>query len=124
MDLVNKRNKEKIVKVAIAITTDDDNAENETLLTAWIDVLEAVVGKVEPKFVSENVISIIKDIPSLKNPFAKRKRGNRILLSCAKNLGESVFDKDPNIMKLVLSICHDNNYKIRKDGVIFLKEYF
>ena len=26
-------------------------------------------------------------------------------------------------MNLVLSICHDNNYKIRRDGVIFLKEY-
>jgi hypothetical protein len=27
-------------------------------------------------------------------------------------------------MKLVLSICHDNNYKIRRDGVLFLKDYF
>ena len=27
-------------------------------------------------------------------------------------------------MKLILSVCHDNNYKIRRDGVIFLKEYF
>jgi hypothetical protein len=25
---------------------------------------------------------------------------------------------------LILGICQDNNYKIRRDGVIFLKEYF
>jgi hypothetical protein len=124
MDLVNKRNKEKTIKVALQITTDDDNAENEELLSAWIEVLEAVVGQVDHKFISENVIKVIKDIPSLKNPFAKRKRGNRILLSVAKNLGEQVFDKDPQIMKLILQICHDNNYKIRRDGVIFFKEYF
>lgn len=47
LDLVNKRNKEKTIKVAVQITTDDDNAENEELLTAWIDVLEAVVGQVD-----------------------------------------------------------------------------
>ena len=47
MDLVNKRNKEKTIKVAIQITTDDDNAENEELLSAWIDVLEAVVSQVD-----------------------------------------------------------------------------
>jgi|DEB0MinimDraft_12_1074336.scaffolds.fasta_scaffold12441_6 hypothetical protein len=47
LDLINKRNKEKTVKVAVQITTDDDNAENEELLTAWIDVLEAVVGQVD-----------------------------------------------------------------------------
>ncbi len=25
---------------------------------------------------------------------------------------------------MILQICQDNNYKIRRDGVIFLKEYF
>lgn len=27
------------------------------------------------------------------------------------------------MLKLIMSICSDNNYKIRRDGVIFLKEY-
>lgn len=47
------------------------------------------------KFITENVINVIKDIPSLKNPFAKRKRGNRLVFAVAKNLGEDAFDKDP-----------------------------
>jgi len=41
--LVNKRNKEKVVKAAIQITTDDDYIENEELINSWIAVLEEVV---------------------------------------------------------------------------------
>ena len=62
-------------------------------------------------------------MPGLKHPFAKRKRGNRLVFSVAKNIGEENMDKDPLMLKLVMSICQDNNYKIRRDGVIFMKEY-
>ena len=72
LDLINKRNKEKVVKVAIQITTDDDNVENVELVDSWIKVLETVVSRVDMKFITENVINAIKDIPSLKNPLAKR----------------------------------------------------
>jgi hypothetical protein len=124
MGLVSKRNKEKTVKVAIQITTDDDNNENEPLLASWIEVLETVVGQVDVPFIGDSIMKVIKEMIGLKNPFAKRKRGNRVLLAVCKNLNESVFDKDGSILKLVLSVCHDNNYKIRRDGVIFLKDYF
>jgi hypothetical protein len=63
------------------------------------------------------------DMPSLKNPLPKRKKGNRLLMSFAKQLGETGFDKEPGLLKLVLAICHDNNYKIRLDGVLFFKDY-
>ena len=32
--MVNRRNKEKVAKAAVQITTDDDNAENEDLINA------------------------------------------------------------------------------------------
>ena len=67
MDLINTKNKEKVIKVAIQITTDDDNAENVELIDLWIKVLECAVSRVDMKFVSENVIKVIKDIPGLKN---------------------------------------------------------
>lgn len=56
-------------------------------------------------------------MPGLKNPFVKRKRGNRLITSLALKIGESGFDKEPLIIKLSLGICNDNNYKIRMDGV-------
>lgn len=47
-----------------------------------------------------------------------------MLFSVAKHTGEPFFDQDPNILKLILSVCRDGNYKIRRDGVIFLRDYF
>lgn len=44
-------------------------------------------------------------------------------MSFAKQISEAGFDKEPSVLKLVLAICHDNNYKIRMDGVLFLKDY-
>ena len=76
------------------------------------------------KFMSENVMNILKDLPGLKHPFPKRKRGNRLVFCVIKNVGEEGFNKEPLFNKLLMSICGDNNYKIRRDGCIFLKEYF
>ena len=41
----------------------------------------------------------------------------------AKRLGESGMDMEPIILKLILAICHDTNYKIRMDGILFFKDY-
>ena len=63
-------------------------------------------------------------MPGLKNPFARRKRGTKLILGVAKHVGEEGMDYDATLMKIVRQICGDNNYKFRRDGVIFLKEYF
>lgn len=106
------------------ITTDEAWAENEPLLTAWIKVLEAVVAKVPTSVVSEEVVAPITELLAHKNPFARRKLGNRMLFSVAKHTGEPFFDTDPQTLKLVLGVCRDGNYKIRRDGVVFFREYF
>jgi len=46
MDLVNERNKQKVLKASIQICSDDDNAENTDLTEKWFKVLETVVGRV------------------------------------------------------------------------------
>jgi len=73
--------------------------------------------------VLKQILPVISEMTVLKNPFIKRKRGNRLVISLAKKLGEKGIDKDPLILKLILGICHDTNYKIRMDGVLFFKEY-
>ena len=87
-------------------------------------MLEAAVHKLDHDYISKHVVQQIKDMFALNNPFAKRKLANRILLSVAKNTGEEFFDNDNTVFKMIMNILHDNNYKIRRDGVIFLKEYF
>ncbi|MGB1508117.1 MAG: hypothetical protein ACPG9L_05415 [Crocinitomicaceae bacterium] len=95
MNLVNKRNKEKVLKACIQILTDDDNAENVDLQELWFKVLETVVGLLDCKFVAENATKLVKDMPSLKHPYPKRKRGNRLIFSIAKNVGEAGIHEDP-----------------------------
>lgn len=86
-------------------------------------VFDVLVDKVELDFAIKQIFPLIMELPGLKSPFPKRKRGNRLVSSFAKQVGEEGFDKEPMIIKIILGICHDNNYKIRMDGVLFLKEY-
>jgi len=39
------------------------------------------------------------------------------------NLGEKGLDKEGSFLKMMLNVLHDNNYKLRRDGAIFLKDY-
>jgi hypothetical protein len=92
-------------------------------MEAWIQVFEVIVCKIDLDYALKDSFSKIIELCSLKNPFAKRKRGNRLITSFAKQIGEAGFDKEPLILKSSMGLCNDNNYKIRMDGVLFLKDY-
>ncbi len=49
--------------------------------------------------------------------------GNRILFAVAMELGEEGMQKEPAYLKMIRSVFHDNNYKLRRDGIVFMKEY-
>lgn len=132
MQLIDKKNKQKILKIAADILASDDNATNEKvniysdivqLTDPWFSVFDVLVEKVEMDFALKQIFPIIMELPILKNPFPKRKRGNKLVSSFARQVGEEGFDKEPMVLKLIFGICHDNNYKIRTDGVLFLKQY-
>jgi len=82
------------------------------------------VRGVDINVITNTVVKEIKELPGLKNPLPKRKLGNRIVFAVSKGIGEAGLDSEPTLRKLVSSICLDDNYKIRRDGVFFLKEYF
>ena len=77
----------------------------------------------EPKYILSDVLPKIQDMPGLKNPFPKRKRGNKLVIFMALKLGEKGFDMSNVLLRLILYICQDTNYKIRLDGMRFFKEY-
>jgi hypothetical protein len=52
MDFISKKNKEKVIKAAVQICTDDDNGDHYSLLEPWYKVLEAVTKRVEIQFIS------------------------------------------------------------------------
>jgi len=122
-NMVNTSNKQQILKLAVEITTDDCN-ENQVLIDCWIDVFTNVVGKVEIPYVSQVAVRPISEMPGPKNPFPKRKRGNRLLTEMALAIGEDGFEEEPILQRLMMGICRDTNYKIRLDGAIWFKRYF
>ena len=81
-------------------------------MDSWQEVFKEVIGRVDLKFAVKEMLPLIRELPSLKNPFVKRKKGNTLVTSMAGRLGEEGFDSEPILLKLILSICHDTNYKI------------
>ena len=84
---------QRILSLAISITT-NEVIENETLTNSWIDVFDTVVGKVAFEYTSMVAVSPILDMINRKNSIPKRKKGNILLMSLARNCGEDAFDED------------------------------
>ena len=93
------------------------------LIDAWIDVLGQCVGKVEVSYVKNVAMRVIQEMPSPKNPLARRMLGNRLVTTVAMNLSEESHEEEPVVFRLVMSMCQDTNYTVRRDGGIFFKEY-
>ena len=52
-------------------------------MESWHQVYEVIVGMVDIDFILKNVFPKVMDMSGLKNPYAKRKRGNRLITSLA-----------------------------------------
>jgi hypothetical protein len=59
-----------------------------------------------------------------KSPIEHRKVGNKILFTVCRNLGEAGLDECPQYVKLMKTVFVETNYKLRRDGIIFLQMYF
>jgi len=71
------------------------------LIDSWFKVFDAVVGKVELDYVFKQILPQVQELTNLKNPFLKRKKGIKLLMSLAKNVGEAGFEKEPIILKMI-----------------------
>lgn len=68
-------------------------------------------------------IKQIAELTDRKSKFDRRKLGIRLLSSLILNCGEQALNQDKSILRLILGVCGDSNFKIRTDGAIFLKEF-
>ena len=93
------------------------------LIDAWIDVLAKCVGRVEISYVRNVALKVISEMPSPKNPVARRTLGNRLVTTIAMNLSEESHEEEPVVFRLVMSMCQDTNYTVRREGGIFFREY-
>lgn len=93
------------------------------LLNEWIKIMQAICPFVKPSVISVEVVPKLKEFLNSQQAHEKRKLGNQILFSIAKGLGEDGLDDEGSMMNMILAVCEDNNYKLRRDGAIFFKEY-
>lgn len=75
------------------------------------------------EYTSEVAVDPILEMIDRKNSIPKRKKGNKLLMSLARNCGEEAFDEEDQILRKIVATCGDTNYDIRLDGVIFLRDY-
>lgn len=68
-------------------------------------------------------LKAIQELTDRKSTFLQRKLGNRLLTSLIKQCGESAIDEDRLVLRLIMQVCGDTNYKLRMDGALFFKEY-
>jgi hypothetical protein len=91
--MVNADNMQRILSLAVSITT-NDVIENETLINSWMDVFDNVVGQVAFEYTSMVAVNPILEMIDRKSPIPKRKKGNKLLMSLARNCGEEAFDEE------------------------------
>jgi len=59
----------------------------------------------------------------LKTPFAQRKQGNRLINSIVLAHKEEALDWEPMLLKIILNMIMDNDWKIRMDSATFFRDY-
>ena len=75
------------------------------MIDAWVDVLANCVGLVEVSYVKNVALRVIQEMPSPKNPLARRMLGNRLVTTVAMNLPEESHVEEPLVFGLVMSMC-------------------
>lgn len=75
------------------------------------------------EYLRYTVIKRIQDLPSLKQTLPWRRVGFSMFWSLIMAKGEELLKDEPLAMKMVLSMCGDNNWRIRKEAAKYLAEF-
>ena len=111
-----------MLKLAVQLITNELNEDDE-LTESWYKVFDSIIGQVDFAYVQLVAVKAIAELTDRKSTFQRRMLGNRLLFSLVHNCGEDAIDEDRTVLRLVMQICGDTNYKIRTEGSIFMKEY-
>lgn len=122
VQLLNKENRQRLLKVTVEIVNNEHN-ENDQLKESWIAVFDSLVSQIDFDYVKLVALKVIQEMTERKSSFGQRKLGIKLLTSLINQCGEAAMDDEILILKMLMSICRDSNYKIRMDAAIFMKEY-
>ena len=70
------------------------------------------------------LVPFLLELTNIKTSQESRKVGNKILFSVAAAIGEQGLDQEITYIKMMKGVFFDNNYNLRREGILFLKRYF
>jgi hypothetical protein len=86
------------------------------LVAEWVKVFKKLVISLPMDYIKNNVIKKILDLPSLKQQYPRRKIGFELFCYIIDAKGEEGFKADPNLLKILINMCTDTNWRVRKQG--------
>ena len=90
---------------------------------SWVQVFKELVRWLPLEHIRVHVIKQIVELPSKKQSYAKRKVGFEMFWALAEAKGEEGFKQEPHIIRIVMGMCTDTNWKLRKQGAQLLQAY-
>lgn len=95
----------------------------EAFVNEWLLVFKNLCAYLNLEYIRYTVIKRIAELPSLKQTMPWRKIGFEMFWSLAMAKGEELIKSEPLMMKTIVSMCTDNNWRIRRDAAKYLKEF-
>jgi hypothetical protein len=124
-DLFSDRNYFKIITKSIHIVNEALSLpEHDEQVEPWVEVLGNVCTRVPFEDQERELVPFFQELLNNTSPIEHRKVGNKILFCVCQNIGEKGLDKCPSYVKLMRAVFIEGNYKLRRDGIIFLQNYF
>ena len=99
------------------------DSENEELLENWSYTFAAAVGKAPLEWVINDAWPNLVEMQGLKFKFIIRKLACEITVAIPLGYAEKAFQESPKLLGNILSMCRDNNFKIRGVAVVFMQKY-
>jgi hypothetical protein len=78
---------------------------------------------VDLDYIADEILPKVQELIAMKNSLLKRKWGFTMIIAIAMKHQEEGFENILTLFKIMLSMICDTNWKIRLNGVSFLKRY-
>ena len=117
--LMSQANQVKLCDELLSIILNVDVTQEE-FISLWLEVFKNLCVSLNMEYIRYTVIKRIAELPSLKQTLPWRKIGFDMFWSLAMAKGDELFKSEPLMMKTIVAMCSDNNWRIRRDAARYL----
>ena len=111
----------RLMEECLVIILNADISQEE-FVNQWLQVFKSLCPYLSIEFIRYTVIKKVGELPSLKQTLPWRKIGFDMFWSITLGKGEDILRFEPLVLKTIVSMCSDNNWKIRRDAARYLQQ--